>query len=251
MVIITCAICGKQKEVINTQAHQATCSPSCSRENLKIRWEKQAEEKIGEPLPHALRRMYVDEKMSTTRIAQELQFSGGAGQICRLLRRYGIPTRTIAESVSMSWEGNEDRRKKSSEWARKMAVQYYELGVDTRAKQYRQRPGTWEQLTIDYLTERHEPFEFQIPFGVYILDFILTDRNLCLEIDSGHHSIEHIKERDERRDAAVREIGLIPERLLAQKLLSPGVFFARLQSILERHPSAEIPTGEISHRHDG
>src|SRR6266536_904423 len=91
----------------------------------------------------ALETLYITQRLTPKQIGEIIGRNGAC--VFRALVNYGIPRRSRSEATSMSWEGNEERRRQSSEWARKMVLAYYESGVDTRAKQYRERPGTWEQ----------------------------------------------------------------------------------------------------------
>lgn len=154
--------------------------------------------------PELLHRLYIEERLSTTEIAKQLGLSNGAGGIYRALKRYGIPTRSKADSVAISWEkAPDERRIAAGENIGKQARENYAAGVATRAKQYREKPTPSEKLVIDMFTEMGEPFEFQVQFGIYIADFVLPNRGLVLEIDSLHHRTKSISDRDSIRDALI------------------------------------------------
>lgn len=165
--------------------------------------------------PEEVRRLYWQENLSTPAIARQMNFGGGAPAVLRYMQRHDIPRRTIGESVAISWVGNDARR----EWAGKnigrAAVEFYEKGVATRASQYRQKPSRWEKVAIEHLTSLGEEFEFQVQFGRYIADFVLPSRMLIIEIDSLHHRILHIKERDALRTIYLENLGYTVRRIMA------------------------------------
>lgn len=173
-----------------------------------------------------LRRLYIDEGMSTTQVAKALGLKD-AGTISRALRRYGIPARSIAEGVSRSWNGNTARKQWAASNLRFQAVEHYEKGVATRAVQYRANPTPSESVAIDYLSSIGEPFDFQVQFGVYIADFVLPRRGQILEIDTGHHNTPSIAARDAKRDEFLAGEGYCVLRV-PFKEESPHAFLRKL-----------------------
>lgn len=63
-------------------------------------------------------------------------------------------------------------------------------------------PTSIEVAVGDELRRRGEAFEFQQPFGRYVVDFFLPEREMILECDGDYwHNLAGAKESDKKRDA--------------------------------------------------
>jgi very-short-patch-repair endonuclease len=183
--------------------------------------------------PEDIRRLYWEENLSTTAIAKAVGSGGGAPAIIRFMQRHGIPRRTNAEGISLSWQGADDRRAWAAANLRHQSVAHYEKGVATRADQYRNKPNQWERAAIEYLTTKKVAFQFQVAFNVYIADFVLPERMLIIEIDSLHHRMPHIAARDQRRTEYLEGLGYTVRRVNVQAERAMSTFHSHLDACLE------------------
>lgn len=80
------------------------------------------------------------------------------------------------------------------------------------AAKMRKYPTYFEQLAFNKLETRGKKyFEFQKPFGIYILDFVIPSKGLIIEVDGSSHLY---RERyDLRRDMFCNECGLKVRRI--------------------------------------
>lgn len=75
------------------------------------------------------------------------------------------------------------------------------------AARFRKNPTHSEQVAIMQLQKRgNKYYEFQKPFGFYILDFLIPSKALVVEIDGDYHN-DRIKQ-DIKRDKFCNECGL-------------------------------------------
>ena len=80
------------------------------------------------------------------------------------------------------------------------------------AARFRKNPTHSEQVALTQLQRRgNKYFEFQKPFGFYILDFLIPSKALIVEIDGDYHN-DRIKQ-DIKRDKFCNECGLRVLRL--------------------------------------
>ena len=115
---IICPICEKEARKPGVKNPPIYCSRECWQrsEELKI------EERIGEPLENALRRLYVDERQSYREIHETLQIN--IRTIMSRLRRFGIEIRHGSEAVKTQWENNDERREAQTEFFRQVGYDH-------------------------------------------------------------------------------------------------------------------------------
>ena len=91
-----------------------------------------------------------------------------------------------------------------------------------RARRMRSELSLPEKLLWVRL-RRREPdlptFRRQHPVGPYILDFYCAEARLCIEVDGASHSMGDRPERDLRRDAYLRAMGIEVVRIPASYVL--------------------------------
>ncbi len=91
----------------------------------------------------------------------------------------------------------------------------------TRARELREQMSLPEVLLWRLL--RGEPggvkFRRQHPLGAYVLDFYCAKAKVCIEIDGIAHEMGSRPERDEMRDAWLREQGIDFLRIPASDVL--------------------------------
>jgi len=63
-------------------------------------------------------------------------------------------------------------------------------------------------------------FRRQHPLGPYVLDFFCPSARLCAEIDGGSHGFGDQPQKDARRDAYLRHLGIRTIRLNASEVIS-------------------------------
>ena len=63
-------------------------------------------------------------------------------------------------------------------------------------------------------------FRRQHPIGPYILDFYCAKARLAIEVDGRTHEAEHRPDSDARRDAWLREQGVVVVRVPARDVLT-------------------------------
>jgi very-short-patch-repair endonuclease len=151
--------------------------------------------------PEEIRRLYWDEGMSTPAIAKAIGSGGGAPAIVRFMQRHSIPRRSMSDGVSLSWQGADERRQAASQWLSALRHSDSVLtATSALAAVYRRKLTAGEALVAECLEALEEPFIAQQELGPFIADFVLEHRKLIIEVDTGHHSIPHIKARDAERD---------------------------------------------------
>ena len=62
-------------------------------------------------------------------------------------------------------------------------------------------------------------FRRQHPVGPYVLDFYCSAACLCIEVDGASHSLGDRPQRDARRDAYLRRLGIKVVRIAASSVL--------------------------------
>lgn len=167
-------------------------------------------QRYGEPFPQLLERLYIHDRMSTPQIAERLGLKSGSARVYRLLKRYSIPIREASERISMSWEGSDNpRREAQSEWMR--AVRHSDAFLnrtESLANRHRSQPTRGERLMQSALEALGIRFAFQEQIGPFIVDFLLADLDCVLEVDTKHHTIPKIADRDVEKDRYLRSSGL-------------------------------------------
>ena len=93
-----------------------------------------------------------------------------------------------------------------------------------RAKYMRTRKTIWEQSLFTTLKDLHYNFKCQVPiicrqqYG-YILDFLLTDYNLIIEVDSvKHHTSKQDVKKDNQRSRRLKKEGFHILRLMNKQI---------------------------------
>lgn len=76
----------------------------------------------------------------------------------------------------------------------------------SHAKRMRNSPTPSEDRAVKLLRNSNIPYKRQVPFGFYILDFIVTNRLLVVEIDGKVHDAK--AKYDKQRDDFCRKMGL-------------------------------------------
>jgi len=77
--------------------------------------------------------------------------------------------------------------------------------LEYRSSGMRKKPTTHEQVAYWALKLLNLPFHRQVVIGRYIVDFLLTNRNVILEIDGPSHA--KTKRYDTERDTFLRRMG--------------------------------------------
>ena len=90
-----------------------------------------------------------------------------------------------------------------------------------RARKLRREMSLPEVLLWRELRRRSEGFKFrkQFPQGPYVLDFACLEVRLAIEVDGEAHDRGDRPNRDERRDAYLRELGFTVTRIPAREVL--------------------------------
>ncbi|RAK60029.1 hypothetical protein DJ021_09545 [Phenylobacterium hankyongense] len=94
--------------------------------------------------------------------------------------------------------------------------------TQTRAKQLRRVLSLPEKLLWVRLRRRdagRPVVRRQHPIGPYVLDFYCAEARLCVEVDGASHDMGDRPERDQRRDAHLREQGIQVLRIPASSVL--------------------------------
>jgi very-short-patch-repair endonuclease len=95
-----------------------------------------------------------------------------------------------------------------------------------RARELRQSAGlaatrVWEQVRRGAI-DGHK-FRREHPVGPYYADFACRRLRLVIEIDGGVHGLEHVRDKDERRQAEIEALGWTVLRFTNDEaLLEPG-----------------------------
>jgi predicted transcriptional regulator/Holliday junction resolvase-like predicted endonuclease len=110
-------ILGRTRGSIRSQADKLGLHSRLGTKNIK----KMIESKFGSPLGLLLKRLYYEENLSQNEIARLL----GVTQqpISRWFKKFGIKARDLSEAQRLSYETNKDRRRKTSEQAKKLTAQ--------------------------------------------------------------------------------------------------------------------------------
>ena len=87
------------------------CSKKCSNELLHKNRVKRIEDKFNKDIRTILHELYVEQKLSTRKIAEIIDLSVNKTQ--EYLHRYNIPLRHGSEAVKTQWINNDERRKLS------------------------------------------------------------------------------------------------------------------------------------------
>ncbi len=101
----TCVFCKKTVTKAVGNAEPLYCSRACYSE-ARI---AEIEERIGESIADALRRLYIDERKSYRQISTILKIN--ARTVMRYLERTGVEPRHGGEAVKIQWEGNSEARR--------------------------------------------------------------------------------------------------------------------------------------------
>ena len=91
------------------------------------------------------------------------------------------------------------------------------------ARRLRRRMSKPEAMLWGFLRLRapgRPAFRRQHPIGPYVLDFFCAKASLCVEIDGSSHGFGDRPERDIRRDAYLRHLGIRTIRCLASEVLN-------------------------------
>ena len=93
---------------------------------------------------------------------------------------------------------------------------------------------------------RREPgrpvFRRQHPIGPYVLDFYCATAKLCVEVDGGAHGFGDRPQRDARRDAYLRSLGIHTIRCSAAGVLDDATMIANALIETARGRSAPSTT---------
>lgn len=123
MVTVECANCGAvfcvQTKRIK-RAKELFCSTNCHDVLRKKRYLKGIETKLGiQDLKSWLMEKYIVEKLTTREIAYLIYGNRNmSSSVLRIMDDVGIERRTRSDSVTLQWEGNEERRKNTSKIAK-------------------------------------------------------------------------------------------------------------------------------------
>ncbi|MFN3944550.1 MAG: endonuclease domain-containing protein [Allosphingosinicella sp.] len=90
-----------------------------------------------------------------------------------------------------------------------------------RARQLRRDMSPPERLLWRHLRLRPDGFKFrrQHPIGAYVVDFYCSEARLAVEIDGWAHETGERVDRDRRREAALRSLGLAIVRIPAADVM--------------------------------
>jgi very-short-patch-repair endonuclease len=123
--------------------------------------------------------------------------------------------------------------------------------VHIRARQLRKRMSLPEVMLWQCLRGRGDGkpvFRRQHPLGPYVLDFFCPSASLCIEVDGGSHGFGDRPDRDDRRDAYLRRLGIHTIRLVASEVISDTqsiadglIFEACARRHRPLHPSGPPP----------
>lgn len=107
------------------------------------------------------------------------------------------------------------KRKTKKELLQDKLVFLENLGK-TYSKRLKNNATTWESTLFNTLSDLHYKFKFQVPHIVnkdknpqlFILDFLLTDYNIIIEVDSiKHHTKSKDVKKDNQRSARIKKEG--------------------------------------------
>lgn len=97
----------------------------------------------------------------------------------------------------------------------------------TYSKRLKNNATTWESTLFNTLSDLHYKFKFQVPHIVnkdknpqlFILDFLLTDYNIIIEVDSiKHHTSSKDVKNDNKRTRFLRKEGFHIIRLFNRQI---------------------------------
>lgn len=125
-----------------------------------------------------------------------------------------------AEAVSASmkgkaptWEWTAERRKKKSEWRKKLHEENPESHPNRRLAKNK---GKWtkpERLAAEWLNSHNIDYEFNKKIDIYYPDFAITGTNILIEIDGEYW---HDKDKDAVRDTRLLNLGYTVYRIDSQ-----------------------------------
>lgn len=100
----------------------------------------------------------------------------------------------------------------------------------------RSEPTQAEMAMQVVLDEMQIDYEFQHPYGPYILDFALLDQKINLEVDSEyHHALPGRPEHDTKRDHYMYDLGWEVIRIPSYDLSRPDKVKAKLAAFLDSY----------------
>lgn len=113
--------------------------------------------------------------------------------------------------------------------------------IHVRAKRLRRELSLPETLLWVRLRRRdpdRPAFRRQHPVGPYVLDFYCAQARLCVEVDGWAHGTEDRPQRDARRDAYLRSLGVEVLRIAAADVLRDpdAVAYGLIRVAGERRP---------------
>jgi very-short-patch-repair endonuclease len=91
-----------------------------------------------------------------------------------------------------------------------------------RAQQLRKKMTEAEKILWKRLRNRKfEGLKFrrQHPVGYFIVDFYCHEKRLVVEVDGSIHDLEEVKERDENREAELKNLGLTVVRFTNNEVI--------------------------------
>jgi very-short-patch-repair endonuclease len=120
-----------------------------------------------------------------------------------------VVANAVAVSASMkgkapTWEWTAERRKKKSEWRKKLHQQNPESHPNRRLAKNK---GKWtkpERIAAEWLDEHNIDYEFNKKIDLYYPDFSIAATNILIEIDGEYW---HDKDKDAIRDARLHNQG--------------------------------------------
>lgn len=68
-------------------------------------------------------------------------------------------------------------------------------------------PSYPERFFMKVLDGNRIPYEYEMPFGRYSIDFAMIDKKIALEIDGQQHRFTARRESDKRKDAKLHDAG--------------------------------------------
>lgn len=106
------------------------------------------------------------------------------------------------------------------------------------ARQLRQEQTQAEKKLWDYLRNRQFPnlkFRRQHPLKEYILDFFCVDYGIVIELDGGYHRQPQQMEKDELRDAHLKQLGYFVLRFENKRVFErPELIFRDIEDAVKK-----------------
>lgn len=180
-----------------------------------------------------LHELYVVQGLTARQIADRFGLKTER-PVSRRLAQLGIASHSLRESAARSWQGADTRREAQAEWMH--AVRHSDAFLnqaESLAKRYRSRPTKGERLMEAALTTLGIRFLFQERIGPFIVDFLLPDIACVLEVDTKHHTIPKIAQRDDEKDRYLRAHGLGVIRVFVQPRCDETMALSDLQAALQ------------------